>query len=411
MCPATCAADEGRPDRRRLWSLESDETPPPRSGSTGSRTFERTATRGSFEPRRRGKSVRLMAPRPRRHSSLAGAAPHHADLDRPEERLHALRAIRSEAVSQIERTRSGVVAEDPEKGIALADGDIEEALTDTSSPVRLRTLMAFNWKRRSTPAPRRRPAAAKPITWPWTAIVTARPPATLSRHISRNRLMSGAGRDARARASRSTPPASTRGDSPQRRDIVQRRWSIGHPVDAHGSKTILPKTSPLIMAANPSRASASGSVRSITGRTPVAAASGQRDQFVTGAHGGPDHPERLEEDLGQLGLGRIVARGGAADHQGSTGFQGVDRMRPGRRTDGLHHGVNPLGKTGAGGERLMGTKINSACGTAIAPRRHPDAESRLARQHDQRGCDAARPLLAQARCSPAEDPMTVKSIR
>ena len=67
-------------------------------------------------------------------SSLRGAAPHHADLDRPEERLHALRAIRSEAVSQIERTRSGVVAEDPEKGIALADGDIEEALTDTSSP-------------------------------------------------------------------------------------------------------------------------------------------------------------------------------------------------------------------------------------------------------------------------------------
>src|SRR5215217_3576265 len=62
--------------------------------------------------------------------------PHHPDLHRPEERLHALGTIWSKAVAEVERASPGIVTDDPEKGIALADGHIEQALTDTGSPVR-----------------------------------------------------------------------------------------------------------------------------------------------------------------------------------------------------------------------------------------------------------------------------------
>jgi hypothetical protein len=95
-----------------------------------------------------------------------------------------------EAVSQIEGTRSGVVTEDPEKGIALTDGDIEEALTDTSSPVRLPDVDGVQLEPEVDPRFGGRAGYRETDhAWPLDRNRDRAPAGDPVRHISRNRLI------------------------------------------------------------------------------------------------------------------------------------------------------------------------------------------------------------------------------
>ena len=163
-------------------------------------------------------------------------------------------------------------------------------------------------------------------------------------------------------------------------------------------KTTLPKTSPSTIRANPSRACASGISQSTTGLMPrwatnlASRSSSARVPMVE-----PTTAQLPEEDLGQLGLGRGVARRGAGDDDGATGSKRVHRVRPGRGADGLHHRVDPFGQPLAGAERAVRADLHRPRSTGLVPRGHPDAVAGRRAELDDRRGDAAAGTLDQDR--------------
>ena len=244
--------------------------------------------------------------------------PDHANLYRPENRLHALGAIRSEAVAEIRRASSGIVTENPEKGLAIADGQIEQALTDAGAPVcppdvdgvqREADLDAhfFGGAR----------CGETDHLWP----LDRKPHHTtagdeLAPQLEEPVDDAGLGEPAGVAAVCLRPALQVTVGSA--RDILQRRRPIRSPSRTlMVPGTILPETSPLDHGGKALRAAGQ---RQRPGRSPAgfrwrpASGSGEvsssRVPMVE-----PDHPQRFEEDLGQLGLGRVVAGRRAADHQ------------------------------------------------------------------------------------------------
>ncbi len=162
-------------------------------------------------------------------------------------------------------------------------------------------------------------------------------------------------------------------------------------------KTILPNSSPPAIAANPSRASLSGSVDGDQ-RPHVAVGAEAREplQLVARAHGRADHRELEEEDPGELGR-RPVAAGRARHHQRAAGLEGLHGVAPGRRAHGLHHHVHALGQARARLERLVGTQLDRLGALVLRAAGHPHARAGRAADRDQGAGHAAARALDQDR--------------
>ena len=176
--------------------------------------------------------------------------------------------------------------------------------------------------------------------------------------------------------------------------------SFDRTADDHGSKTILPNT----FAVDHGREARTGLGE---WQDPVDNRAGtggdqhgdQGREVLPAAHGGADHAQRLEEDLGQFGPGRLGSGGGAADHQGPTGSQCVDRVGPGGCPDRLHHRIHPLRQSSTGRESCVRAELYRPLGPGRITRRHPDPKTGLPCQDHQRGGDPAPGALDQHRLS------------
>ncbi len=120
----------------------------------------------------------------------------------------------------------------------------------------------------------------------------------------------------------------------------------------------------------------------------------QPAELGPGAHRRADDPQLQEEHPVELGRRVEPARRAAHDDRPARA-QRLERVRPGRLAHGLHHGVDPLGQPGTGGERLGRTELHRPRPLGLVAAGDPHPEARGRGQRDQRRRDASPGALHQ----------------
>src|SRR4029453_3681396 len=80
-------------------------------------------------------------------------------------------------------------------------------------------------------------------------------------------------------------------------------------------------------------------------------------QLLSRSHGRAQHPKLEEVDPAQLRVCGPARRRAGEDH-GPSWAHGTERVLPGRRTNSLHHGVDPLRQPFTGPEDLVSTQLD-----------------------------------------------------
>ena len=182
-------------------------------------------------------------------------------------------------------------------------------------------------------------------------------------------------------------------------------------VPAHGTSTILPKTSPSASASSPRRASASGSVSSISGRTPRRREElRQALELLARPHRRAEHGDLAEEDVRELG-GRRVAGGRARDDDRAAVLDRADRVPPRRPAHGLHDRVDPRREPRARLEGELGARGRAPAGASPPTGSSPRRADRRPRRAGSARSRRRHPRPARARSRPARRAPRVNSIR
>ena len=193
--------------------------------------------------------------------------------------------------------------------------------------------------------------------------------------------------------------ASDEEDQTRRSATVRRRRLLTYrgPAWVYTVSTTLPNRSPEIIAARPSRGLASGSVRSISGRTPVCSQNrSSRAELVPGAHRRPDHGQLQEEHPVQVG-GRHRAAGRAGDHDRPPGLSERSECAQVASPTVSITASTRSGSRAPGRERLVRAEREGPVPLGLAAAGGPDPVAGRPAEQDQRGGDAAARALHQHR--------------